>query len=488
MLALVLIAAAVLLGYGIAKGSLLALVIIPAVLLAMATVAWPLTALTVMLAYVPVESFLLKWVPGGQGGVLSLAPEIILFLAASSAFLRGVSGRHSRGRTVLLLWIGAFVVIGLLSGWLAGTPTIDTLWWVRNNVRYMSAAIIVGALGSREWWVRRVALIVAGSSIVQFFVALAQLVGGSAVISFFTPASIVVGGRQFVNYSAAPLGGISGTLSYYNNFGLFSACSCAVCMGALATIGGDEKLARSVSPTSKNVLLAGALLAAASTLLSASRQSLIALLVAGAVIALVVGIRRVGARLLPIAVLSAVFAGAAFLMPSLIGSLSWIPRRFSEAMQRSYLSQSLATDRLFVISRVLPAVLSKNPLLGIGPGSVTSMAKLNTMASELSLSAEGIYYAQDVGWVSAMIQTGLLGFGALVTLMSGLAWTARKRFVSGDLDRGALATVIAVLIILVIGMVASSPMMMRPVSLLVWTAAGLSLGGYRAEDGSVADA
>lgn len=479
-LTLILVAAGALLGYGLAQGSVLALVIVPALLVAVAAIVWPTYTLLLMLAYVPFENFLLKWVPGGQGGLLSLAPEALLFLAGASALMRDSNRPEVNARRLWLLWIAVFLAVGATSGWVAGVRMLDVAYWVRTNVRYMTAALIVGTFGNREWWVTRVAVVIAGTAILESLIAVAQFIGGSAVISFFAPASVIVGGREFVSYSAITTGGVAGTLAFYNNYGLYCALSAVVCGGALIMISDTPSLKASVSVGKRRLLGFAVLGSVIGTLISQSRQSIIALTLAGVTILLIVGVRRLGNRLIPIVFGTAMLVVAALLVPSLAGPLAWIPERFRQVTSGVAVNQSLQTDRLFAVSRVVPAALAVNPLLGLGPGALASSAKLGSTASVLGLSAQGILYSQDVGWAGALVQLGLLGFSTIVTLLLALVRRARQLFKSGVFDHGATATVLGAMTVWGLGMTASSMLFIRAVSLILWTVAGLCLGGYDA--------
>jgi hypothetical protein len=479
-LTLILLAAGALLGYGVAQGSVLALVIVPALLIAAAAVVWPTYTLLLMLAYVPFESFLLKWVPGGQGGILSLAPEGLLFLAGVSALMRDSGRPEANSRRLWLLWIALFLAVGAVSGWIAGVHMVDVAYWVRTNVRYMTAALIVGTFGDREWWVTRASVVIAVTAVLESLVAVAEFIGGSAVIAFFAPASVVVGGREFVRYSAITTGGVAGTLAFYNNYGLYCALAAVVCGGALIIISDTPSLKDKVSIGVKRLLAFAVLGSVVGTLISQSRQSIIALAAAGVVILFVVGIRRIGNRLIPILFGGAVLVLATLLVPSLAGPLAWIPERFQQVTSGVAVNQSLQTDRLFAVSRVVPAALSVNPLLGLGPGALASSAKLGSTASVLGLSAQGILYSQDVGWAGMLVQLGLLGFSTVAGLLLALVRRARQLFKSGAFDHGAAATVLGAMTVWGLGMSASSMLFVRAVSLILWTIAGLCLGGYDA--------
>jgi len=480
LLLFLLVGLAAVLGVGVAFGNVYAVAVIPAALLVVVSVVWPREVLVFMLAYIPLEPFLLKWLPGGAFGPLSLVPEVILFFAAASALLR--PSKHVGdvgGGQRWVLWIGGFLAVGLVSAWVADVAAIDAIYWLRTNVRYMSAALIVGALGDRRWWLRSVAPVIAWGVIVQCAVALIEFVGGASARLFFAPANVILGGRAFVDYATTGPAGISGTLGFYNNFGLYSALATAVCAGALLSISDDD----SFDPdwiAGKTRLFGVAVWAGTlNVLLSASRQSFLVFFAAAVAMLIVVGPRTVGRRMIPVIGFAVLFALATFLLPSLTGPLAWIPERFGQVVGGRAVAQSLQTDRLFAIVRVVPAVLLLSPVLGLGPGALSSLSGVGTAAGSLSLSSEGVSYVQDVGWAGIMVQSGLAGFGMFVVLYWWLARSARRLYRSGVLDRGAGGMLAAAFTIWATGMVASSPQLVRSTSLILWCVMGLCIGGYR---------
>lgn len=478
---------AAVLGVGVAFNNVYVIALVPAVLVLAVAVAWPRPVLVAMVAYIPVESFLLKWLPGGASGPLSLVPETILFVAAAVAFLGSTRRDGQSEREKWLLWLAAFFAVCIVSAWLANVPWIDAVYWIRTNVRYMSAAFIVGALGNRRWWLGSVVPVVAGGLVLQAFIAVGEFLGGSAVRAFFAPGSMVVGGREFVDYAVTGPAGISGTLGFYNNLGVYSVLAMAACAGALVSVSESEELKTAIGANKARLLAVAVGAGALCVLLSASRQSVLILFASALALIMVVGPRRVGRRMVPAFAAFAIFAVAALLAPSLTGPLEWIPERFGQVVGGQAITQSLQTDRLFAIARVIPGMLAISPLLGLGPGTLASMSGVSSVASALSLGSESVAYVQDVGWGGMLFQVGLVGLGLFIGLFVWLARTARRLYRTGMLDRGAGASLAAAFTVWAAGMVASSPQLVRSTSLILWCVMGLCLGGYRIIDESVAE-
>lgn len=474
-----------LLGVGVATQSALAVAGMLALAAVACAVVWPRWILVGLLAYIPLETFVLKWLPGGIAGPLGLVPEVLLFLAGISAFMKALSEPDSEIRIRWILLILAFVAAGMIAIFVGGTRALDGIYWLRTNIRYTTAALIVGSLGNRAWWVGTVARVVAGSVVVQALIAFAQLVGGPAVSSFFAPASVVVAGREFVDYGGVAAG-ISGTLGFYNNFGLFSAMSAVVCLGAFVSLTQGH-IRDGVRTATGRWLAVGGTAAVLSVLMSGSRQALIVMAVALMILVLISGFRRLSGRMIPIMFVLLVFTAATMLLPQLAEPLSWIPSRFQQAITVSSVNASLQSDRLFAVARVVPAVLAFNPITGLGPGALSSGLGLGAAAGALSLSSSGVSYVQDVGWAGMLVQMGILGFSLLAYLLVSLVWRARRLFREGTLDRGALATVSAAMTIWGLAMVASSPLFIRSVSLILWSVAGLCLGGFRRAEPEVSE-
>lgn len=442
------------------------------VLAVLGALRWPLGTVLLLIAYIPVEGFLVKWIAPEAGGVVTLMPEILTWACALSVV---VSRANRLDRKAAVLWmalIAGFALVGAVSALVNGIGWFPALYWVRTIIRFMPVALVVGALVDGRVWLRRVAPLIGVSMVVQAGVALAELLGGNAARLFFAPGDVVVGGTRFVGYEATALSGISGTMGFYNTLGVYSVLCFVVCAGAGYAMrerrhsGGDDRLWIFL-------VRAGTVAAVAGVLMAGSRQSMVAFLAALVLLVVLLGMRGLGWEGTPAALGVGGVTAAAFVWPSLASPLRWIPERFAIAFSAAFIAQSSQSDRLFAILRVVPAVFRKAPLLGVGPGGL-SADSVAAAAGKLGLSYVGVLYVQDVGWAGLFAQTGLLGLALVLGALAWVgarAWGARRARV---LDRGLFATVAMVLAVVGIGMFASSILFVRSLSFVLWVVVGLT--------------
>ena len=473
------LAACVMVAVGVFAGGALAVGILIGLMAVFAAWRFPLETVLVLIAYIPLEGFLMKWGPDELTGA-TLMPELLIAAAAFAAVAR--RGPPARRSTVLhwLLLIAAFVLVGGVSAYVNQVSPFDSVYWVRTMIRYMPAALVIAVLVDGPTWIRRVAPVFAASIVLQAGVALVQLGGGDTVRSFFAPGDVVIGETEFVSYSASALSGISGTMGFYNTFGLYAVLCFAVCVGSAYAWrarpeshgGGRGRLL---------LLDVGSAAAAGCVLVSGSRQSIAALVTVIVLVLVLLGTRGFGWKGLPLVLGAASIIGVALLWPGLAGPLQWIPERFGTALSGSFIDQSMRTDRLSAVLTVAPAVLAEAPLLGVGPGALGT-ASGTEVAQNLGLSSGSVGFVQDVGWAGLLIQTGVAGFVLVAGAFGWLVLRARRAWQHGVLDKGLYVVVVTVVAATAVGMLASSALLIRSVSLLVWCVAGLALRGSDADE------
>jgi hypothetical protein len=115
-------------------------------------------------------------------------------------------------------------------------------------------------------------------------------------------------------------------------------------------------------------------------------------------------------------------------------------------------------------------IAEKSPFFGVGPGSFGSSFGSTTGqsgASILALDPVAARYVGDVGWVAVFAQVGVVGVSALLLM----TWGALRGIKSPSVV--AKAASVAVVALLVVGMLASTPLIYKPVSSLMWLYLGL---------------
>jgi O-antigen ligase len=138
----------------------------------------------------------------------------------------------------------------------------------------------------------------------------------------------------------------------------------------------------------------------------------------------------------------------------------------------NYAEYEAANNRGYVASIVTREVGARNPLFGMGPGSFGTSYGSETGAvgvKALGLDVVSSRFVGDVGWVSVFAQTGLAGFVGLAGLVVVCVrvFLDRARRVE---DRGFAYTVACVI---GVGMLASTPLVAKSVSSMLWLVLGL---------------
>lgn len=451
----------------------LALAGIAALLAVIAAVRWPFLTTVALILYIPLEGFLLKWL-GGASGVVSVAPEVLLALSAFSVLaVRGRRGWDTVAVGRWLAWIAVFALAGVVSGYLAGVPLDRGAYWVRTMVRYMPAAIaIAGSTGRREWR-RVVGPALSFAVVVQAVIAVAEFVGGVGVRVFFSPGLVAFGGLQAAVAFADVAQGVSGTLGFYNNLALFAAMGYAVSMGGLRALSAAE--GADAPRLQIAILRAGVIASVVCVMLAGSRQGIIIFLLLLGVMAAILGLRGVGGSGAISWIAGAGLVVIALQSPEVAGPLAWIPQRFGRIFNMSDVSQSMQTDRLFAFMRIAPSALAQRPLLGFGPGSTYLGTGVAVVAGALSLNSDAVWFVQDVGWVALLVQLGIVGFALILGLFVWMWARALEGRRAAALLDGETATVIGCLVVVMLGMFASSLLLVRSTSLVLWVVAGLCL-------------
>lgn len=439
----------------------------------------PDIAVLALAAYLPFEGWILKFVP--DGSLLVLLPELIsIGLVLSLALRAALSGSVAAFRHRPLVWIIAgLTAVTLISAMANSTPVMDEI----NSVRVMLRFAPIALIASLDPWsssirrgLPRVAFIVA---LVQVCIGIVEWRGGIEAARFFWAGNFTIGtvGTQADTLSTVQDRIVAGTMSHYNIYAL----SLVFWLGVMVIdllITANANRGWKFAPW---VVVAGSVLA---VLLSQSRQSVVALLVAASSLGVFIWLRQSPRdSRVPLAFLLVV-ALSVFTLTS--GRFS-VGDRFNQLMQPGYWAEQATRDRGYAVTAVVPRVLSETPLFGAGPGAfqtVTKNADTAAGVSRFDLDPARAKYVGDVGWALIATQGGLLSVTAVVCVL----WLL---FSAGRLARdltGALYWWFASAF--VVGMSASMPLIYKPPSILLWIVVGLAAHTkyrYRLADDSEAE-
>jgi hypothetical protein len=263
-------------------------------------------------------------------------------------------------------------------------------------------------------------------TVLELIVGGLELVGGRAVQTFFSPALGWATGAPFVQRNEAKDAGgwIFGTLSDYNQFGMFMTISCVLALAMYF-----------MKASGKYLWIATA--SALAVVLSFSRHSLPTLALAVGILFLFQRKKMVRAstlrRFLPVIVclLALAYFGRS------IGS-AFEGRIASAFSQQSLAGDRAANARLYLTMELTPRFLRANPLFGQGPVEESELAPTegrNTFLGPQLRAAPDVprdatFFFGDVVWVMILGLYGCAGlatFGWVFWFIGAAANKVRKR-------------------------------------------------------------
>ncbi len=404
-----------------------------------------------LLAYVPFEEFLLKWVPRSVYGLFRFGPELLILILFSVKLSQRVLGSGRWKSSRLDLPVFCFLSVVFLSSLVNDVPAVVAVLGMKNLLRYLVLAYLVMHMGISKLFVRRVVHLILAVAAIQTIICVIQWIIGPAAFRFLNPPDVVVGGttiRRMANLVTSG-GKVTGTMARYNNLGAFMAFFALIAEGLWY---------RTRNPAYKRILP----LLFVALLLSFSRMSWLGVYGGICLILLLEGKQKLVFYLI-------VPALATLFLLNLTSPVDWRKGEGSDSLRARYLGmissgyvqKSLEHDRLYALFVTAPTILEKYPLFGIGPGTIgsevtgggTTMKGMYPQFSHarwLGLPEAQLQYTGDCGWVAILAQVGLLGFLAfawIIVRMIAAAWTCFRwsddAFIRG-LGLGTIAALSAV--------------------------------------------
>jgi len=410
--------------------------------------------LVFLVVYLPLEEFLLKWIPAGPLGqtgpaLLRFVGEALLYLALASV----IAAHKLRGlglpATPIDRPFALFCTLALLSlaagggSWLAGLVNLRVL------VRYVAAFYLAVYLRLGRGETRVLLRLLVLGALLQALLGIVQhLQGGTGAFWLPLHAELELAGvtREFTALtSGVERGAALGTTAHSVAFALWLLAGGVVALALALVVPARGLVLGAVS---------GACLVG--IFFSYSRASLLAFLFAGVLVLLLCRRRPVAARILALSVL---------LLPPGIGLwLALGPQRASagfvdeKAVAQSPLASveqlftaeyaaQVQASRLWVLRDVGRALVRSTGALGFGPDE--RQAKERVLASAGATLQRLIAYRafEDVFWVALLAYYGFLGLGLFLLVLWRLAGAARAlQLVARDeLELGLAAGQLALL-------------------------------------------
>ena len=368
------------------------------------------TALAFLVVFIPMEDFLLKFlpVPDVMYMALHFFSEVLIYALFAIVVVRKVGKREYFVRTAIEAPLLFFLAVATISMIWNQISLFDTLVHLRPVLRYIVLFYVIVNIQLTHFQILTLLKLMLFSGGLQVFFSLLQMLGGQAVVDIFMPRAV---GLEVGDYATAT----SGLLS---NAGRE--------IGSVFGSLGDT------------VILGDFLIIIAALFLAMIRRVNVRVIVGLSLLTLVIGMTYSrGAMIcfllmLPVwawfslgggkTIILSTLAGAGFIMMISFGSQTFSNAVFEEqgiidnimgVFTEKYISHA-ETNRLGSLIGVLPTALVASPLVGLGPDQEKTVDALNNSQHNFMfkvMSKEGF---KDVYWVAWTSFYGLLGLFALL--------------------------------------------------------------------------
>ena len=381
-------------------------------------------------AYLPFEGFVTSHLPASSLIWVRYAPEAVAAALAAGLLLSSLGrvwplyGRFGLlVALTMLIWAASTIANGVsLSTFVLG---------VRAELRYLPLAILLAASAAPLRYTRMLATTIALSTLVQTALALAEVVGGVAVRHLFSQSyTVQLGGVTVTHATVQRVTSITGSLRTYNELAAY------LVFGWVVMACAGSRL-----PLPRWLLLAGLVSTPLAVLATGSREGAVCLALAAAVVVrqrFAVPVFRIVAVAVVVAAVSLPWWAPAPASANHSASLvSRLATRWSVALQPQTWSGSYGSRnfRLYLARDELSSVVRHSPALGWGTGTIDDPRTLaagtnpllHTLAGRLAIASN---FAFDGSWSLLLMQTGLLGLAAMLSLVGYVA------LVGGQLPAG----------------------------------------------------
>lgn len=388
----------------------------------------PFPLVLFLAAYLPVEDFVLKWLPVPDTAIL-LLHQLPDFLIAAVCFLvlcdrlmrfRGLQG-FGRGFD----WPLAIFLLSATFTLILNRNAVVGLWFasLKALFRYLILAYLVRTYRVSAADTHRLVNILLVGVWIQIALGLAQLVGGIPVRDFLASRNITnadLAGYQPADYTGTRFEGVNnpmGTMGNMINYGAFLVVGIAIflcCVPPRKRIRRWAGVALSFlcifSSNSRSALIAAVVVLLCYVYLNVGKR--IALLLVGATIASLA--------------LGAIFlAGGQSADIAKYGEDYHSKARFFRMFSSDYIEEA-KSQRLGLVMYLAPEFLS-DPVgvpFGYSPDPKVIVDKVHTHVPDVPASLIEAYagLVEDVYWLAILIQFGLIG---LISFAAAVFWAIR---------------------------------------------------------------
>lgn len=469
----------------------------PAVTLALAAgigivaLAWwrPDLVLLGLLAYLPFEPFLLKWIPNDVYVIARYSSELVVYLLGVIVVIKKFWEEKPWKRSSLdipfllfLLTIGASVVVNLVN------PTVALLG-TRQLIRFMLLFFITLQLSLSKKWMKTLLLTLVAIAAVQTAVGGLQAMTGGALDEFLLPSErrtlgsiqLTEGTDQFWD----PGERVFGTMGRYDQLGIFLALVFLLVVAFFY----DDRLGKSPKMMGAAVLALGLPV----LVLTYSRSAWFGFVLGFLFFTVLLKKdRRVAWAAALVPLITVVYMLGSDLVVSTLTDTpeQTVTERFFEAFSyERWRGEYVGYGRLYWIVETVLTVVPSSPVFGVGPGQYGggAVAALGntTVYDELSLPF-GVYGTGgyiDNNWMSMWGELGTLGLAAFLWFYLSLFFLCvRAAQTHEDKDIRALAGgVAAILLAFSLNAFLATFFEVRTMAPYVWVLAGFVVSRVKEE-------
>lgn len=425
-----------------------------------------------LIIYTPFEEVVLKMLPDNLYAPARYFWEGMLFaMLGLILFERFVLSRQWK-KSIIDTSILVFILAWFLSGFINNIPVFSSLASIKNLIRYIAIFYIIYNLKPDKKFLSKIIFSIVTIAVIQSVICIGQALEGDMLVEIFRPKDVTIG-DNVIRTKDVQLG------SYYTRFtGSFARSND---LGNYLTFALCLLAAGYFSFRKRKYLIPMSLILTA-LILSSSRISWISVFLAVGVILIKI---RHKLRFVYFAV---PFFLAAIIMTSThiidVDTLTDdfnITDRFYYMFTSDYIDIVTTAGRLYAVLDAIPAVFSSNPFLGIGPGSFMRISiqmpeeEVFAKASSLDLETKALYFVHDVGYAALFIQVGLVGLIVFIWLFIRLYKRASDslKFEKDPIVRTLMLGSTGFFIALAVQNLASSNLMYRNQSIVIWSLCGL---------------
>lgn len=454
--------------------------------------AWwrPELVLLWLLAYLPFEPFILKWIPDDVYVLARYSSELVVYLLAGAVLLRMFLEEKKWKRSIVdvpfiffLVAIVASVVVNLVD------PTVALLG-TRQLIRFILLFFVTFQLAPTKEWMRSLLVMLVSVAAIQALLGGLQAVAGGALDEFLLPSERrTIGSIQLTEGTTQfwdPGERVFGTMGRYDQLGIFLAMVFLLIVALLY----DERLGKVTKIIGAVVLALGLPV----LVLTYSRSAWFGFVLGFLFFTVFLKKdRRVAwaAAMMPFVATAYIF-GSNLVVNTLTDTPEQtIAERFFEAFSyERWRGEYIGLGRIYWIAETVLTVVPSAPVFGVGPGQYgggAAAALGNTVVYDNLSLPFGVYGTGgyiDNNWMSMWGELGTLGLAAFLWLYLSIFFACvRTAQTHPDKDIRALAGgTAAILLAFSLNAFLATFFEVRTMAPYVWVLCGFVLSRTKEKD------